>query len=118
MLKTILYILVLMTSSLSYGDVFSLRDIYMDFHQYGMGSRNPLIDFQGDRVLDKEVSVYFNTDMFNIFYFDNKILGLVDKAEDNDDSRFRVVGWNFDIGLRLSSWAHIEYSTNISQNTF
>jgi len=108
----IIFSLLLTISTASFSDVFQLREFYLLHKKFGDGSRNPLIDDNGleNRELDREVSLIWNMDIFNHAYFDNRILSYVDRFKDSGESdQFRLIGWDFQIGLRLTGWLWVEY---------
>lgn len=106
------FIFLIFYTSTAYSEVFSLREIYLDYKYFHEGSRNPLIDNSGieNRELDQELSLFFNMDLFKYSYFDNQILGLTDRrADSKKKSGFRVVGWNFKVGIKLFKFLDAGY---------
>jgi hypothetical protein len=76
------------------------------------GSRKPLIDDNGipNRELDKELTLVWNIDLFRHYYFDNSIISFTDRFEDSGKTdQFRLIGWNFQVGAKLTGWFWIEY---------
>ena len=107
-----LSVLIMCFSTLVNADVFELRELYLLHKKFGDGSRNPLIDDNGleNRELDREVSLIWNMDILEYGYFDNKILSYVDRFKDSGESdQFRLVGWNLQLGIRLTGWLWVEY---------
>ena len=90
-------------------EIFSLQEFYIHYKDFHEGSREPLIDWQEGRVLDREMSAVFNIDVMKYGYFNNKILGLMDRRAKGGDSKFRLVGWNYRLGTRVTPWLSFEY---------
>jgi hypothetical protein len=112
-MKTLLLLLVVLISNEAYGaDVFSLREFYLIHKKFGEGSRNPLIDEEviENRQIDREVSLHWNVDILKNCYWDNQILSYTDRFKDSQETdQFRLVGWHFQMGLRLTSFIDVGY---------
>ena len=105
-------VIILLLSTWARADVFEIRDLYLVHKKFGPHSRNPLIDDNGleNRELDREVSLVWNVDVLTHGYFDNQILSYVDRFKDSGQSdQFRIVGWDFKIGVRALGWLWVEY---------
>lgn len=106
-------LLVLMLMSLpAQAEVVRLKELYLVGKQYGEKAREPLIDSTTlKRGLDKELSLYWNMDILRCFYWDNKIESLLDRDWSNpkSNSQFRVIGWNYQFGIRITDWFWVEH---------
>jgi hypothetical protein len=90
---------------------FELRETYMNYKQFKEGARNPLIEDAGQNTeLDRELSLFLNTNVLHYMYWDNQVYSLVDRdKETGKTGQFRLVGWNFKYGLRITSFLYAEY---------
>lgn len=93
--------------------VLNLREVYLDFKQFGPNPRNPLIDDVGlgNRELDKELSLYLNTDISKYGFFDQHVYSLTDRPTDSEGEygQFRLIGWNFQLGVRVLPYLSAGY---------
>lgn len=74
---------------------------YIDFFE---GGRDPLVTQNGlpGRGLGKRVSLNLDVDVATVFYFNNYVHGTTDKNLASGGGQFRKVGWQSEIGVRIS----------------
>jgi len=90
--------------------LIDLREAYVIGHHYYGTSQNYLVTSNGmHRELSKELSLVWNLDLGRYMYWDNKIYGLMDREPGEFSGQFRVVGWDFQLGVRLCSYLNFEY---------
>lgn len=111
-MRLVMMLFLILLPAQAMADIIQLREVYLLGKQYGEKAREPLIDSTTlDRQLDKELSLTWNMDLLTHLYWNNKIESLIDKDFDNpkSDSQFRIVGWNYQFGVRLTNWLWIEH---------
>jgi len=102
-------LLLFLLASTATASPFQLRESWAEYHDYETGSRHLMVDWQDGRRLSKEINLHLNTDLMKVGYFDNEIWGLMDKKKSGGASRFRVVGWNYRLGIRAISFLDLYY---------
>ena len=103
-------ILLLFLSSTSYAgdyslDGFELREVSLNYRSYFGGGNDPVLNSSGlpDRELDKKLDITINMDVLRYLYWDNQINSTTDKDINSGSGQFRVIGWEYRIGIRIFS---------------
>lgn len=95
------------------GDVipspFSVSELSITYRDFFPGGRDPLItsNSQANRSLGQELDVNMDFDLFKYGYWNNLIHTKTDKPNYpsvGPAGQFRDVGWEFELGLRATSW--------------
>jgi hypothetical protein len=98
--------LVLLASVAASGDdLVELNEVSIDYKDYFAGGYDPLITGNGigDRGLGKGIELNVNTDVLSVFFFNNRVHTMTDEiTSGNGAGQFRTVGWQFQLGLRVS----------------
>lgn len=87
---------------------FQLDELSMTYRDFLPQGRDPLVTQNGlpNRGLGQELILTLNTDVLRFGYFNNSVHTRTDKpvVEGGPAGQFRTVGWQFEGGLRLTSW--------------
>jgi len=114
LLGVVIGLLLVLAHNATAGDngIVSLREVSVDYKRFFPKGRDPLITGNGllNRELGNEVNVHINSDFMSYFYWDNMVHSLTDRdATTHTGGQFRVVGWNFKLGMRVSRFINIQY---------
>jgi len=86
------------------GELFQLGDVYMHGKFFSRGSRNLMITQNvPNQSLTKELNLQVDTVILDYVYWNHKIHSQVDNRQ------FRVIGWDFQIGITLLQGIDLEY---------
>ncbi len=82
-------------------EIFQLTEITVVYRSFDGGvdpllTQNPL---QPDRSLDKSLDLVVNTDVFEMFYWNNTVHSMTDKSTTNGSGQFRMVGLEWALGI-------------------
>lgn len=100
-------------------DIFSLEEISLDYIKFQGARDYPISLLEGQQLTDF-VDLNINIDVLKYFYFNNKIHS-AESSTDGDISQFRVVGWEYRIGVRLLSFLDVglyHYSEHVLDNNY
>lgn len=87
-----------------------LRDVSLEYKSFFDGGSYPLITDNGlNRVQDKEMQLNLNFDLLSYLYWDNVVHASTDRDPATGSSQFRLVGWQFGLGVRLTEWLKVGY---------
>lgn len=96
--------------------VLELKEVSMGYKDFFDGAYDPFLNESGmaDRQKDKQVNLFINMDVAKYFYWNNRIHGTTDEGTDgygkgNGKGQFRMIGWNFQLGVRPFSRVKLEY---------
>lgn len=103
--------------------LIELRDAYIDYHQFLPGGSDPLITQNGlpDRALDRELDLHLDVDFLKFGYFNNMVHSMTDQGADGSMGSFRVVGWNWRLGVRVTPFLDLwidHYSQHLLDTTY
>lgn len=86
-----------------------LNEVYINYKQFFPGGVDPLITENGlQNNLDKELNLHINMDFLDHFYWNNLIHSMTD-VNNNGNGQFRLIGWNFNIGLHITDYVDFGY---------
>lgn len=110
MKKVILVLsIILSLINVSKADTLELQEIKLNYKSFFPGGSDPLITQNGlNHNMDKELNLHLNMDFFDHFYWNNMIHSMTDKDEAGS-GQFRLVGWNFNLGLHLTDYVDFGY---------
>ena len=91
----------------------TLRELYITHHTFREGSRN--FDYDNakleNREIGQELTLTFNVDFFDYFFWDNDVISYVDRHKDTQKpSQFRGVQWKFFAGVRPTEFLSFGYA--------
>jgi hypothetical protein len=82
------------------GQMIEARELSLTYRKFHDSSRHPLLyRTKPDSGIDLDV----NMDIARYFFWDNKIHALMDQHQ------YRLVGWNFKVGLRVFQSLEVQY---------
>lgn len=101
-------ILLLMMSDAEATDwhLIDLKELNVNYKRFVSDGRDPLIY---PYVHKEAINLDVNMDLFNVFYWDNRILSVT------DDAQYRGVGLNVKLGLRITQSLSLQYE-HLSQH--
>lgn len=90
--------------------LLELQDVYANYKQFLPGGRDPLITENGlpGRLMDKELNLHVDMDVLKYGYWHNMVHSMTDE-DVNGHGQFRLVGWNFQLGVHLGSYLDVQY---------
>ena len=88
-----------------------LQEVSLEYKSFSSGGRDPLITQNGleDRALDKEVDLNVNIDILKYLYWNNTVHSMTDRFTDGGAGQFRLVGWDYKLGVRIFDSLHVQY---------
>ena len=91
--------------------VLELEEASITLNQFLPGGSYPLITENGlsNRALDKELNLNLNMSVFKYGFWDNRIHSMTDSGTNGDRGQFRLIGWNFKLGVHLGKRFDIYY---------
>lgn len=100
----------LLIASPASADFIELKELSIDAIQFFPSGIEPLISWNGQgRAPDKQLDLNMNAQVAKVVYWDNRVHSMTDKTLDGTSSQFRVVGWNFRIGVQFSEQLQVGY---------
>ena len=109
-LLSLIILLFPITSQARTFKLFEVNEINLEHKIFLPGSRYPLITNNGlGNNLEKELNLNLNIDVLKYGYFNNHIHSMTDISPGANYGQFRLIGWNFHIGIRLTNFLNIEY---------
>lgn len=116
-------ILLLFDKACMAGSIFELNEVSLEYKAFSDGSFNPLIDNNGltNKRLDKELNLYVNTTLFKYGFINNKIHSYTDRDENGNPGQFRLVSWNYSLGVHITYFLDLSYehkSEHLLDSTF
>jgi hypothetical protein len=92
-------------------NVVDLKELNFSYRQFLPGGSDPLITDNGlpNRTLGQGIDLNVNLKLAEYFYWDNKIVTMTDQDSVTGSSQFRMVGWNFRLGLNVTENVQIGY---------
>lgn len=110
MKSLILAALLLLNPIAAKADALELEDINLQYKTFWDGGRDSDITDNGlGHFMDKELNLQMNFNVFEYFYWDNTIHSMTDRAP-NGDTQFRLVGWNYRLGLHITDYIDFGYN--------
>lgn len=96
--------------------LMELKEASATYKDFFPGGSDPLITQNGlpNRTLGQEVALNLNVDLLQVLYFNNRVHGGTDEIKSADGlttgrGQFRTVGWEFELGVRISDYINISY---------
>ncbi len=92
--------------------LIELRETTIAYRSFLPGGSDASITDNGlsNKTLGEEVNLHVNVDFARYFYLNNRVHGTTDKdATTGEGGQFRMIGWNYSLGVRLSSYLNVEY---------
>lgn len=88
----------------------TLREVSIDYRSYFPGGTDAILKTTNipNQQLDKKLDLHVNMDVLEYLYWDNMISSTTDKYP-NGGGQFRVVGWNFRFGIRITNNIQLGY---------
>jgi len=84
------------------GDAVKIGDVYIEGKHF-THARTPLLQQNGLNGPKQELNLQVDSVLFSYFYFNNRI------HSQTDERQFRVVGWNFKLGISIWRNLDVEY---------
>lgn len=108
-MKFLFLLLLLPTIALADWHLIEVQEVNVEYKQFLDGSRDAIVSQDGlGNLIDKEVNLNINFDISEYFYWNNMIHSIVD-SNGVSGGQFRLIGWNFRVGLRLTNYFDIEW---------
>jgi hypothetical protein len=84
---------------------FQLQDVYLDYQHETTVGFDPVLQTLNDPnvTLNNHLDLHLDLDVFKYFYWNNKI------NTTSDQSNFRVIGWEYALGVRLFPFLEAGY---------
>lgn len=91
--------------------LIEMNEVFLSYRQYLPGSSDPLINDNSlpNRLMDKGIDLSVNLNLFRYLYWENTVVSLTDKGANGENGQFRLVGWNYRLGVNLTDYLQVGY---------
>ncbi len=85
-------------------EAVELKEVSITYRKYVMSSTDPLVTGYGTRgrTLGDGLDLTVNSDLFTYLFWNNTVHAKTDTYPDGVGGQFRLVGWEFSVGLDLA----------------
>ncbi len=91
--------------------LMELDELAFTYIDYFPNGHSPLVTDNGlpNRQLGKGIALNMNANVLKYLYWNNKVHGTTEELVGTNKGQFRLIGYQFEFGLRPFNWLEVEY---------